>query len=144
MSARPQDIRYYVARPPRRRGSRCHTWRLVPKKGWQTRQHAADVLNMMRRDGRSVSTLVPYECPSCGLWHLGNDVEMKAPYTFRVVDREPALIVEIGQRALAQMMAESADGRHAPRRRLIADRAATVQRRRKVSVIGSTAGGDNG
>lgn len=57
--------------------------------------------------GRRRGYMEVYVCPDCDGWHIGNRYEHPNPYTRRVVDRESALLVELSERTLAQMLIES-------------------------------------
>lgn len=49
-----------------------------------------------------------YLCPECGWWHLGNRKirNLDRPWTHKIVHRETALLVELGERALANLLAK--------------------------------------
>lgn len=50
--------------------------------------------------------LEAYECRTCGWWHLGNRriANGWAPHHHRVVDREAALFLELGERAAVHLL----------------------------------------
>lgn len=105
--------KHIVFRAPRKsptRTSPCVRYDGRPKFRFESCEAARQVARSWRNRRRGEPEA--YQCDECGWWHLGN-IYLQS-YTRRVLDREPALLVELGERAVTQMMIESHGGR--PRR----------------------------
>ena len=101
-------ITYYPGKREFVRPSRCVRGDGRPKHRFPDQATAEEAANELRaRAARRPDAIEVYECPVCDGWHHGNARLNLPTKNHRVVDREAALLVELGERALVQMLSES-------------------------------------
>lgn len=102
---KPKHLMFRPPPPPRRRASRClraDGQHKVPYTEDEGRQRLAEMLDRNRRPGRIPQLYLS----DCGWWHIGNPpvVSNRPPYTYRIVEREIALLLELDERAAVQLL----------------------------------------
>lgn len=112
----------YLQRQPKR-ASRHLREDGYPKYAYPSEEAA--LRSIPGHSGRPRQVLVPYLCPICESWHLGNRPEVGNPH--HKADRELALI-EVGERATGCMVGENV-GTRTQRRYQVKRRAAKALKR---------------